>query len=199
MLNEERLLFNVKSIDDLCKNNVLGDIVEVGVWKGGSIISMILSLEKNLCNDRLIHLYDTFEGMTPSLEIDKDYKDVKASYLIANNPFWSCICGIEEVKENISKNTTYPSNMIKYHIGDICKTNFIPDKIALLRLDTDWYESTKFELENFYPKVVSGGIVIIDDYGHWKGCRLAVDEFLKNHHSIKLNYIDYTGVWFVKP
>lgn len=199
LLGKERLLFNIRSINNLCEKGVIGDVVEIGVWKGGSILSMILALEKNSCLDRRIHLYDTFQGMTPSLEIDKDYENRKASDLISNDPYWLCICGIEEVKKNISDNTKYPSNLIQYHVGDICKTNFIPEKIALLRLDTDWYESTKFELDNFYPKVVSGGIVIIDDYGHWKGCRLAVDEFLKKHPLLKLNYIDYTGVYFIKP
>lgn len=201
LLSRERLLFNIAAIDSVCSKNILGDIVEIGVWKGGSMLSMLLALEKNNCLDRTIHLYDTFEGMTPSTEADKDFNGKDANELIKQDSFWSCISGLEEVQKNISQNSKYPSHLINYHKGDICKTKFIPDKIAVLRLDTDWYESTKFELDNFYDKVCSGGMVIIDDYGHWQGCKQAVDEFLRDRASsnIKLFEIDYTGVFFIKP
>jgi hypothetical protein len=86
---------------------------------------------------------------------------------------------LEEVKANISNHTKYEK--IQYHQGDILKNEYYPNEIAILRLDTDWYESTKFELDNFYDKVSVGGIVIIDDYGHWQGCKQAVDEFLVKH------------------
>jgi hypothetical protein len=72
--------------------------------------------------------------------------------------------------------------------------------IALLRLDGDWYDSTRCCLEILYESVVSGGVVIIDDYGHWKGCKTAVDEFLhKKDIDVKLQQIDYTGRFFQKP
>ena len=71
---------------------------------------------------------------------------------------------------------------------------YLPSGIALLRLDTDWYESTKHELEHLYPLLVSGGVIIIDDYGHWKGAKKAVDEYIKdNNLPLLLNRIDYTG------
>jgi O-methyltransferase len=70
----------------------------------------------------------------------------------------------------------------------------LPDQIALLRLDTDWYESTKVSLEQLYPRLVPGGVLIIDDYGHWQGCRKAVDDyFYKTDQKILLQRIDYTG------
>jgi O-methyltransferase len=109
-----------------------------------------------------------------------------------------CKCDLDSVIHNINSNTEYPKDLIKYHVGDILKTKFIPDKISLLRLDTDWYESTKFELDNFYDKVSIGGIVIIDDYGHWSGCKKAVDEFLLIHPEIEIEKIDYTGIKFIK-
>lgn len=109
-----------------------------------------------------------------------------------------CISHLDEVKTNIENNIHIPKNNIHYIVGDITKTQTFPDKIAILRLDTDFYESTSFELAHFYEKVSSGGYIIIDDYGHWKGCRKAVDEFLIKHPEIKLHIIDYTGVYFIK-
>jgi O-methyltransferase len=74
-----------------------------------------------------------------------------------------------------------------------------PDKIAILRLDTDWYESTRHELIHLYPKLSIGGVLIIDDYGHWEGARKAVDEYINdNTLRILLNRIDYTGRIAVK-
>jgi O-methyltransferase len=70
----------------------------------------------------------------------------------------------------------------------------VPEQIALLRLDTDWYESTKCELEILFPRLVKGGVIIIDDYGCWQGARKAVDEYFnKNNIAILLNRMDDTG------
>ncbi len=75
----------------------------------------------------------------------------------------------------------------------------VPEKISILRLDTDWYESTKHELNNLFPRLVSGGILIIDDYGHFQGSKKAVDEYFEeNKISSFLFRIDYTGRLFVK-
>ena len=73
-------------------------------------------------------------------------------------------------------------------------------RIAILRIDVDWYRSTKICIESFYDKVIPGGYIVIDDYGHFPGCRRAIDEFLqKNKITVKINEIDYTGVYFIKP
>jgi len=196
LLQYERIDCNINSIDYILDNNIEGDIVEIGVFKGGSILSMMLRLEEKNVLNRIIHLYDTFEGMTQSTEFDIDLNNVKANTAI---DMYLCKCDLETVKNNIKNNSNYPSNLIYYHVGDILKTNFIPEKISLLRLDTDWYESTKFELDYFYDKVTSGGVIIIDDYGHWQGCKKAVDEFLEKHPEIKIEKIDYTGIKFLKP
>ena len=75
-----------------------------------------------------------------------------------------------------------------------------PDQIALLRLDTDWYESTAHELKHLYPRLANRGIMIIDDYGHWQGARMAVDEFIQaQDFKPFLHRIDYTGRLIVKP
>jgi hypothetical protein len=110
-----------------------------------------------------------------------------------------CIASLEEVKNNINSNINISSDRITYVVGDILKNSVFPESIAVLRLDTDFYDSTVYELTHFYNLVSPGGYVIIDDYGHWKGCRKAVDEFLQKHPEIKLQTIDYTGVYFIKP
>ena len=95
----------------------------------------------------------------------------------------------------------YPFSLFRFIQGkveDTLKTN-IPEKIALLRLDTDWYESTRMEMETLFPKLVKGGVLVIDDYGHWQGARKAIDEYLASHNiRILLNRIDYTGRIAVK-
>jgi O-methyltransferase len=194
MISTERFLNNIKSVEYILDSNIPGDIVEIGVYKGGSILSMMLTCEKYE-KSRTFHLYDTFEGMTPPTNEDVDFNNQDSQKLMDQNPFFKCICNYEEVKKNIEKHTSIRP---QYHIGDILKNTFYPEQIALLRLDTDWYESTKFELENFYDKVSVGGIVIVDDYGHWKGCKKAVDEFLSVHPEIKIEKIDYTGIYFKK-
>lgn len=197
LLEKERVFANIDSIQHIIDNNVEGDIVEIGVFKGGSIISMILALEELKITDRKIHLFDTFEGMTSPTDVDIDLNNQHASILM-HEPSISCGCSLDEVIRNINFHCKYPKDLISYHKGDILKTNFIPSKIAILRLDTDWYESTKFELDNFYDNVADNGVVIIDDYGHWQGCKKAVDEFLANNIEIKIDHIDYTGIKFIK-
>jgi O-methyltransferase len=99
------------------------------------------------------------------------------------------------------ESTAYPSEKVHYIKGMVEQTipEFVPKKIALLRLDTDWYESTKHELEHLFPRLSKGGVLIIDDYGHWQGARKAVEEYLKkNDVKILLNRIDYTGRMGVK-
>jgi hypothetical protein len=200
MLSNDRILSNMSCVEYVIKNNIDGDIVEIGVWKGGSILSMILTLEKLSSFNKNIHLYDTFEGMTEPSEIDVNFENKPANdFLKLRSDLKNCKSELDEVINNISNNSSYPKDLIKYHVGDIVKTDFIPEKISILRLDTDWYESTKFELDNFYDKVNSGGIIIVDDYGFWKGSKKAVDEFLIDKPEIKIIPIDNEGIMFYKP
>lgn len=197
MIGNDRMLFNMKSVDTIEADNIEGDIVEIGVWKGGSMLSMIMKYETYKKYDRTFYLYDTFTGMTLPSTIDRDLQDKSASDILFQEHI-RCFAPYEMVKSNIDRHTRYPH--IQYIVGDICQnTTFPKNEIALLRLDTDWYESTKVELETFYPRVKKNGIVIVDDYGHWKGCKQAVDEFLVKHPEISIQKIDYTGIWFRKP
>lgn len=202
IVGEDRLNQLLKGIEYVEFNNIPGDYIEIGVLRGGCIIAMILKLIQ-LGKKRKIHLYDTFSGMTAPTEHDVDYQG-NPGIDVCGLP--NLLCSLENVKSNIDnvlKNYGYPSELIEYHVGDICKTPIekIPKQIALLRLDTDFYESTKFELDYFEPNLSENngkhGMVIIDDYGHWNGCRKAVDEFLLKNNRI-IRKIDYTGIYFTK-
>jgi hypothetical protein len=194
--SKERIIANIDAINDVNSKNIPGDIVEVGVYKGGSMLAMILA---NTNQTRNFWLYDTFEGMTIPSEFDFDLDNNYAKELMTHSKEVMCIASLEEVKNNINSNINISNDRIKYVVGDILKNKVFPESIAVLRLDTDFYDSTAYELTHFYNLVSPGGYVIIDDYGHWKGCKKAVDEFLQNHPEIKLQIIDYTGVYFIKP
>lgn len=190
LLSIERIINLLSSVEYIIKNDIPGDLIEIGVWKGGAIMAIALKCIQ-LNASRKIHVYDTFEGMTETKDVDVDLYGRKAEDIFESVKCYSCF---DETKANIDK-CEYKN--IEYHIGDIRETNIleIPKDIALLRLDTDWYELTKFELLHFAPNVVSKGIIIIDDYGHWKGCKKAVDEYLIDKN-IEINQIDYTGIWW---
>jgi hypothetical protein len=197
-LDDVGIAANIAAIRHVVSRGVDGDVIEVGVWRGGSVLSMILTLIE--CGDlsRRVRLYDTFDGMTPSSDVDIDFRGEKASDLISRDPFWMCRASLDDVKNTVL-DSGYPNNLIDFHVGDIRRTGFSPEKISILRLDTDWYDSTKHELSLFYERVSSGGVVIIDDYGHWMGCRKAVDEFISIHPEVELVEIDYARRYFIKP
>ncbi len=198
LTNPERLVSLIRAVDYIESNNIAGSIVECGVWKGGSIMSILKTLKNRDSTNREIYLYDTFEGMSEPTEKDESFRGESANKAFnKKDEFWErikCFSTLEEVESNI-KTINYPSKKIKFIKGKVEDTipGNAPNKIAILRLDTDWYESTLHELEHLYPRLVPGGVLIIDDYGHWKGCKKAVDEYLaKNDISLLLHRIDYT-------
>lgn len=201
MTGEERMYALYNAVQYIIKNNIEGDFVECGVWRGGSSLLVALALKKLNVTNRKIYLFDTFEGMSEPTNDDVDLEGAAADTLLAKttsdkeNSVW-CLASIQDVQKNL-RLSDYPSENIVYVKGKVEDT--IPEaisfnKIALLRLDTDWYESTKHELIHLYPKLNDRGVLIIDDYGHWAGCRKAVDEYIReNSLNIFLNRIDYTG------
>jgi hypothetical protein len=200
MTSAERLYSVYKSIEYIVANNIQGDIVECGVWKGGSSMCAMLSLAAFGDQNRNFFLYDTFEGMSEPGEKDKDLSDSSAKDQLSSREkttsdvIWA-YSPLEEVQKNIEY-TGYPMSKVQCIKGKVEETipGTISDKVALLRLDTDWYESTLHELNHLFPKLVPGGVLIIDDYGHWKGAREAVDQYFHdNNITILLNRIDYTG------
>ena len=203
----ERVNALLQSVVYITENNIDGEIVECGVWKGGSCMAVAIKLMELEQKTREIWLYDTFEGMTEptnhDIEIETGKKGKELLDGIDKNTdkynMWAY--APKEVVINNMKKTCYPTDNIKYIAGNVEKTlkERKPKKIALLRLDTDWYESTKAELEELYPHVENGGIIIIDDYGHFEGAKRAVDEYFeKEDNKPLLNRIDYTGRLIVK-
>jgi O-methyltransferase len=161
-----------------------GDFVECGVWRGGNILLYKL-LNDFYDLNKTIYVYDTFEGMTEPEDVDKDfYGNSAKKYLLTNLKSENlenshCFSTIDNVKKNILEHTNLKN--INFIIGPVEKTLLIkknlPKKISVLRLDTDWYSSTKIELEVLYPRLVKGGVLIIDDYGTWYGSKKATDEY----------------------
>jgi len=195
MTSQERQIGLLRAVEYIVQNNIDGDIVECGVWKGGSMMIIALKLLELNINKNL-YLFDTFEGMTNPSEVDNDFygKNAISHYENANTENW-CYSALEEVKRNL-ETTKYPANSIFFIKGDVKETLPVNNigKISLLRLDTDWYESTKYELEFLFPKLVNGGVIIIDDFGHWQGAKKAVTEyFTSNNIKIFLHRLDYTG------
>lgn len=198
MTSDERLLAVIDAVRYLCRHGISGSIVECGVWKGGSSMAAILALSEAGDTERDIYLYDTFEGMPPPTERDSSYDGISAKEQLQSTPVGTgvwCDSSLDEVQLNISA-TGYPSERVHYIKGRVEDTipNVLPRQIAMLRLDTDWYESTRHELIHLFPLLAHGGVIVIDDYGHWRGARAATDEYFESHRtSMFLNRIDYTG------
>ena len=204
----ERVDALLNAINYLEQNKIKGDFVECGVWKGGSCMAMAKKLMKKDSNDRKIWLFDTFEGMTEPDENDIEVETgIKGKELLGDTArssekynMWA-YAPLNEVKNNMIK-TGYPVDNIRYIIGkveDTLKADDIPEKISLLRLDTDWYESTKIELEILFPRLVEGGVLIIDDYGHFEGARKAVDEYFSQlSDNYFMHRIDYSARVIIK-
>ncbi len=200
MTSPERILAACQAVEHLAKAGIEGDIVECGVWRGGSMVAMARTLIGQDDLTRTLWLYDTFEGMSAPTDRDVDFLGRNADAMLEAEDrqrpesIW-CYSPLEQVQDSMEA-TGYPDSQIRYIQGRVEQTlpQTVPDSIALLRLDTDWYESTKCELEYLFPRLVNGGILIIDDYGHWEGCRRAVDEYLQQHQlNLYLHRIDYTG------
>lgn len=204
MTSVERQIALIEAIRYLVRRQVPGSVVECGVWRGGSVMAVLLALIDEGVIARDIYLYDTFTGMTPPTDVDKTSDGTLAkTHLerdVSRTGYW-CVAQFEEVRNNVLS-TGYPEHHIHFIKGPVEETLPAcspPDDIALLRLDTDWYESTKHELTHLFPKVSHGGVVIIDDYGHWQGAKRAVDEFFQNSSEIYyLHRIDYTGRLLIK-
>jgi len=176
----------------VARYGIEGAVVECGVWAGGMMMAAARTLREAGDTTRDLYLFDTFAGMTDPTDADVTRAGKPAAEAFGQT--WTP-AGVKEVCHNMLS-TGYPEARIHLVEGDVLETipAQAPDRIALLRLDTDWYASTKHELAHLVPRVAPNGILIVDDYGHWPGARRAVDEFLAGFgRPVFLARTDYTG------
>jgi hypothetical protein len=188
MTSENNLATTALACKYILESNIEGDFMECGVWRGGHSI-IAASLLKN--SDKKIYLLDTYSGMAKPDARDIRITDGQSAEAIfearrigADSSDW-CLASLEEVKQNIKNfglDDMIHKNQTIFITGKaedvlIDPATNLPKKISCLRLDTDWYKSTKVELEILWPRITLGGVLIIDDYGHWDGCMRAVNEY----------------------
>ena len=201
MTSIERMYALYTAVRHVVQNEIEGDFAECGVWRGGSVMLMAHTLLRLGRADRVLWLYDTFAGMTPPSADDvQETTGRSASDILAgspkspSDPFWGVAPRLL-VEANLAA-TGYPADRIRFVPGDVLTTipESAPERLALLRLDTDWYASTRHELEHLYPRLTPGGVLIVDDYGYWRGARKATDEYFATlPRRPLLHRIDYTG------
>ncbi len=186
------------------QNDIPGDFVECGVWRGGSAMLIAMTAKSLGATDRKIYLYDTFSGMSEPTAVDVavEDKEVRASERWSKEERsdrndW-CYANVADVRNNL-KQTGYPEDKFVLIEGKVEDTlpSQSPEAIALLRLDTDWYESTKHELRHLYQRLSEHGVLIIDDYGSWAGAKKAVDEYFSEQPAL-LNRVDSSCRLIVK-
>jgi O-methyltransferase len=204
MTTPPRIFALVRAVEYVVRRDVRGALVECGVWRGGSMMAVLLTLERLGVSDRDLYLYDTFEGMTEPGDDDVMHTGEQASHLLADphtQGHYRAAASLEEVRARMLE-LGYPHERIHFVEGPVEETlpDHAPGEIALLRLDTDWYSSTRHELVHLYPRLAPGGVLIVDDYAYWHGARKAVDEYLaENGLTVLLNRVDYTARLAVKP
>lgn len=204
MVSDQHLKYLATLLNELNANEIPGAIVECGVWKGGCSMWM-LHCQKASAIKREVFLYDTYDGMTfPSS--DKDAVEAKNIFNRVDQGLYKrdydswhgekkwAYAPLDLVKANI-ESVGYDSDLIHYVKGDVLQTlnETVPESICVARLDTDWYESTKKELEVLFPKVSKGGYIIVDDYYSWLGSKIATDEFLEKNPKVEILSVNITG------
>jgi hypothetical protein len=206
MTSDERVAALCDAVRYVVGNRIPGGIVECGVWKGGSMMAVARTLLELGERGRELHLFDTFDGMTAPTAEDVALTGESAADLMAASTdredaesVW-CRAPLDVVRQAMAS-VGYDASRIHYVKGRVEDTipAAAPEQIALLRLDTDFYESTRHEMIHLFPRLCVGGVLILDDYGHWLGARRAVDDYLREHNvPLFLQKIDYTGRYAVK-
>jgi hypothetical protein len=204
MTSLDRLAAVCGAVEYAVENRIPGAFVECGVWKGGSSMAAALTYRRLNRTDVDLFLFDTFEGMPePGKEDNHRSTGAAAKDMLAgtdNSSSMKCYAGLNEVCRNL-EGTGYPGERLHFVKGMVEETipSQAPHEISILRLDTDWYASTKHELNHLFPRVSRNGVLIIDDYGDWEGARKAVDEYFATLKPRPLlNRIDNTGRICVK-
>ena len=192
MSGHVRLRALYRAVRHVIASGVPGALVECGTARGGSAALMGLTAQY-LEADRTVWVFDTFEGIPPPTTADPDWQ-------IAQQYTGSFRASVSEVKALLNQlGIIQRYKMIKGLLQETLPTCGV-EAIALLHLDCDWYESVRCCLEHLYDRVSPGGIIQIDDYGHWQGAKKAVDEFLRDRQlDVRLRWLDYTGRQLIKP
>jgi O-methyltransferase len=200
MVSDERLFATILACKHVLEHRVVGDFVECGVWRGGNAL-LAAGIFKLYGAARKVYLFDTFAGMTPPDHVDtvattgESARAAHSSNQKDTHNEW-CYASLEDVKATFRQADLLNSNVV-FVKGDVLQTLSITEKlptaICVLRLDTDWYESTKIELETLYPRLSIGGVILIDDYGYWAGARKATDEYFALGNRPFLQYTDEGG------
>jgi hypothetical protein len=185
MTGNDKLFALIQAVRYVVRHEIPGDIVECGVWRGGSMQAAARTLIASGDTTRDLYLFDTYEGMPPPSDKDVRHDGRPADELLAaaesreQSMVWA-MASLDDVRDGMSK-VPYPAERVHFVEGKVEDTipEGAPDRISILRLDTDWYESTAHELEHLYSRLSPGGVLILDDYGYWEGARQAVDEFLE--------------------
>jgi O-methyltransferase len=200
MTTRARILELMEATRYVARFNVPGALVECGVWRGGSVMVILQTLMNLGVTNREIYLYDTFEGMTkPSEQDGTEERNLYQRFSRADGGSDWSRSELDEVRKNVL-GCGYPEERIHFLKGKVEDTipAGAPEQIALLRLDTDWYEPTKHELEHLYPRLAAGGVLILDDYGAWEGCHKATDEYFAKVGRHYLHRIDEAGRILIK-
>lgn len=199
MTSPERMFALWQAVRHVERRQVPGAFVECGVWRGGSSMLMAHALlQRQRDGARELWLYDTFSGMPAPSAHDIDFTGRSAAEQLRagdRDDLALAYASLEEVRSNMAR-TGYRAERVRYVAGPVEETipAQAPDAIALLRLDTDWESSTRHELDQLWPRVSVGGVIVIDDYGHWAGARKAVDEYFAGRADAPLlTRVDYTG------
>ncbi len=207
MTSPERVAALVEAVRYVHANDIPGDFVECGVWRGGSAMAAALVLGELGDESRELWLYDTYEGMSAPTAEDVDVSGRAADEKFAQRQLtedsseW-CRSPLEDVHRNL-ESTGYPMekvHFVKGKVEDTIPSEMPAGAVAILRLDTDWYESTRHEMQHLYPVLEKHGVLVLDDYGYWQGARKAVDEYFAAHGIRPLmGRVDSDGRMIIKP
>jgi len=182
MVSPQRLIATILASKYVVDSEINGDFVECGVWRGGNSLAAKMIFEAYGC-EKTVYLFDTFSGMTQPADSDWRIRGgASAKQEFEEIDYW-CYATLDDVKKNFEK-AHVNMNGVKFVVGDVSETLLIdenlPKNISVLRLDTDWYESTLIEMEKLYPLLSTKGVLLIDDYGYWDGARKAIEHFFQN-------------------
>ena len=201
MTSRVRLFTLYEATKYIIQNNIPGDFIECGVWKGGSSMLIAKYLESQSVHNRRVYLFDTFTGMPEPKEVDVSMSNSKTDALSIwkkkKNGWW--VSSEEEVSKNMLLTGLKDSQfaIIKGKVEETIPSTLSDCSAAsLVRLDTDWYESTAHELKYLYPLLSRQGVLIIDDYGSWGGAKKATDEYFNN--TVLLQRIDRSSRLVIK-